>query len=59
MKQKLYTLAQAAKKIGCHPSTTTRHAEKLGIGLRIGRDVLVTEAEVQKLAKVIQPRPRQ
>lgn len=58
MKQKFYTLAQAAKRIGCHPSTTTRQAERLKIGLRVGRDVLVTEAEIKKLARVINPRPR-
>lgn len=58
MAQKLYTLAEAAKKIGCHKSTTMRKAEELGIGQRVGRYVLLTEAEVKRLTKAISPRPR-
>ena len=58
MKRKLYTLAEAAKEIGCHKSTTMRKAEELELGQRVGRYVLLTEAEVKRLAKVIKPRPR-
>ena len=58
MRQKLYTLAAAANKIGCHKSTTMRKAEELALGQRVGRYVLLTEAEVKRLAKAIKPRPR-
>jgi hypothetical protein len=58
MKSKFYTLAQAAEQIGCDKSTTSRQAAKLEIGLRVGRDVLLTEAEVKRLARIIKPRPR-
>ena len=56
--KKLFTLTQAAKKIGCNKSTTSRQAKALGLGIKPGHDVLLTEAEVKKLAKAIQPRPR-
>ena len=58
MKQKLYTLTQAAERIGCHRSQTSRRAAELGIGTKIGHTTLVTEAEIKKLASVIRPRPR-
>ena len=58
MKKNFYTLTQAAAKIGCNKSTTARQAKALGIGQKFGHDVLLTETEVKKLAKVIKPRPR-
>jgi hypothetical protein len=58
MAKKLYTLAEAAKEIGCHKSTTMRKAEELGIGQRVGHYVLLTQYEVNRLAKRINPRPR-
>lgn len=58
MRLNIYTVTKAAEKIGCHKSTASRQVKRLGIGFQVGRDVLLTEAEVKKLAKVIKPRPR-
>jgi hypothetical protein len=59
MQNKFLTLAEAAEQIGCHHATVSRQVGTYGLGTRIGNKVIVlTEAEVKRLAKIIKPRPR-
>lgn len=59
MAKKLLNVSEAAEELGCHKSTVSRQVAALGLGTKIGRQMIVlSEAEVRKLAKVIEPRPR-
>lgn len=53
-----YTVAQAiaALKLTCNRKTVTRHCVKLGMQ-KHGRDWALTDADLKKLKKSIQPRP--
>jgi len=44
------TLADAARRIGCHRSVCTKWADRLGLGTRIGATRVITEAELRQLA---------
>lgn len=46
---------EAAKRIGCAYSTVTLHCRKMGIQ-RSGRDYVLEESQVAKLAEEIQDR---
>lgn len=58
MPVKTYTVAQAIAKmeLTCSPSTVTRHCKALGL-TKNGRDWLLTDADLKKLKKHIQPKP--
>lgn len=55
---KTYTVAQAIvkMKVACSPSTVTRHCVALGLE-KHGRDWLLTDADLKKLKKQINPKP--
>jgi hypothetical protein len=57
-KKQQYTMTEAAAEIGCDKATVSRRARELGIGQRFGPVVLLTAAEVRRLAKIIEPQPR-
>jgi len=46
-------ISQLAKKLGKNKSTVSRHARRLKLGRRVGRDVLLTPAEAEKVAAAI------
>ncbi len=46
----MVTISQLAKKLGKNKSTVSRHARRLGLGAREGREVRLTDAEVRRLA---------
>lgn len=46
-----YTLTEAAAKLGCHKSQTSRHARKLGLGKRLGTAIVLTPRELSQLKK--------
>lgn len=50
---KFFTLSEAAAQIGCDKSQTSRHARRLGLGLRIGSAIAVTAGELEILRKTI------
>jgi len=53
----IYTLSDAARKIGCHKTTVIREAAEQGMGTRLGPVKYITEDDLA-LLKVILPRAR-
>ena len=45
----LMTTAQAAERLGLTQRTVQYHAQRRGLGQRIGRDILLTPGEVESL----------
>ena len=57
MREKLYTLAEAAKKIGCHRSTTKRQAEAIDRGgsYKTGQDYSPAAGESEEKQTEVKP----
>lgn len=51
----LYTTTEAAAKIGSHYATVWRLCQRHGIGSRVGRTTVLTQADVDRLAKLVRP----
>ena len=46
--------SDAARHLGCNRSTVSRAAKRLGVGTPLGTIILLTDAEVSRISKVIQ-----
>ena len=46
-------ISELAEKLGKNKSTVSRHARRLGVGKREGRDVLLTPIQAGKVAAAI------
>jgi len=47
----MITATEAAKLIGCSQSTVSRWASKLGYAVKYGSSLVLTEKQVQEIAK--------
>lgn len=57
MAMKIYTAAEAAASIGCDIGTISRKCVKHGIGIKSGRQWVLTDSDVSKLRGVIREKP--
>ncbi len=47
----LYTITTAAAELGCHKSNVSRYAARHGLGMRIGRLVILSARDVSRLRR--------
>lgn len=48
---------EAAATIGCNRYTITRHCQRHGIGDRVGRSIVLTPDDVERLRGLVRPGP--
>jgi excisionase family DNA binding protein len=51
----MLTTSDVAARLHCDSSTVRRWCKRESIGQRVGRDWLLTEADVKRLAELVQP----
>lgn len=59
MTDAIFTTVDAARAIGCTPRTVRRWCRQLNVGKRIGGAIVLTTADVAKLARHVRPGPGQ
>lgn len=57
MQPEVITTTEAARLLDCSRRTVQRWCVRESIGQRLGRDVLLTKADVARLAKLVKPGP--
>lgn len=54
---KFYNTVTAAAEIGCNKATISRRCKDLGLGTRLGSNLVLTAGDIAKLKKVIPAKP--